>query len=33
VHERVAACSDIATINQWFDRAIDAKTIDEVFAE
>lgn len=31
--ERVEKCSDIATIDAWFDRAITAETLAEVFAK
>jgi hypothetical protein len=31
VRGRVEGCLDIATIHLWFDRAITAKSVDEVF--
>jgi hypothetical protein len=30
---RVAACSDIATLDRWFDRSLTAATADEVFKD
>jgi hypothetical protein len=33
VRERVEGCADISKINTWFDRAITAKSVKEVFAE
>lgn len=31
VRDRVEGCLDIATIDLWFDRAITAKSVDEIF--
>lgn len=31
--DRILACSDTATLDVWFDRAITATTVDDVFAE
>ena len=33
IRERVEACNDTAQINTWFERAINASSLDEVFAE
>jgi hypothetical protein len=33
VRKRVEGCADISEINTWFDRAITAKSVKEVFAE
>jgi hypothetical protein len=33
VRGRVEGCLDIATIDLWFDRAITAKSVDEVFGD
>lgn len=33
IGKRVEECTDIATIDAWFDRAITAMSLDEVFAE
>ena len=33
VRGRVEGCLDIATIDTWFDRAITAKSVDEVFRD
>ncbi|MGH3171508.1 MAG: hypothetical protein ACRDN0_37315 [Trebonia sp.] len=33
IRERVEGCRDLAEINAWFDRAIDAKFLDEVFSD
>jgi len=32
IHDRITACDDTAQLEAWFDRAIGAATIDEVFA-
>jgi hypothetical protein len=29
---RIAACTDVATLGRWFDRALDATTTPDVFA-
>ena len=29
---RIAACTDVATLDRWFDQALEAKTAAEVFA-
>lgn len=33
ISKHVEECTDIATIDAWFDRAITATSLDEVFAE
>jgi hypothetical protein len=33
IHDRITACEDTAQLEAWFDRAIAAATIDEVFAD
>lgn len=33
IRERVAACNDAAQIKAWFERAIGASSLDEVFGE
>jgi hypothetical protein len=33
IRKRVEECADIAKIDVWFDRAITATSLDEVFAE
>ena len=30
---QVATCTDLATLNRWFDRSLIATTADEVFAD
>jgi flagellar biosynthesis/type III secretory pathway protein FliH len=31
-HGRIAACADLATLDRWFDNALAAKTVADVFA-
>ena len=31
-HERIAACTDLATLDRWFDNALGAKTAADVFS-
>lgn len=33
IREGVEQCADMSTIDTWFDRAIDATVIEEVFAD
>lgn len=33
IRRRVETCTDIAVLETWFDRAISAESLDEVFAE
>ncbi|MCL2730768.1 MAG: hypothetical protein FWE15_12195 [Actinomycetia bacterium] len=33
IRGRVESCTDMGMINTWFDRAIDASSLDEVFSE
>jgi hypothetical protein len=33
VRERVTSCGDTAQLEAWFDRAVSAATLDEVFAD
>ena len=33
IRKRVEKCTEVAKIDAWFDRAITAKSLDEVFAE
>ena len=33
IHDRITACGDTVQLEAWFDRAIIAATIDEVFAD
>ena len=30
--ERIATCTDLATIDRWFDNALAAKTVADVFS-
>jgi len=32
-HERIATCADVATLDRWFDNALAAKTIADVFRD
>ncbi|WNG34836.1 hypothetical protein F0U61_15135 [Archangium violaceum] len=31
--QRIMSCTDIATLDQWFDRAVNATQLSEVFGE
>jgi hypothetical protein len=33
VRDRVTACSDLATLARWFDRALTATVAEDIFAE
>jgi hypothetical protein len=33
IRERVETCTDEALLDKWFTRAVNAETLDEVFAD